>query len=557
MKLLRFMVRISSGTLLASIGAGILAGCATAAVIVVLNAALGRGLPASSRLLIEFVTSAGVMLTCNLLSRLLLVRLSQNAVCELRMRLCRAVTATELRRLEKLGSPRVMAVLSDDIQIISNALLGLPPLCVGLSMIAVSLIYLGWLAPVVLFSMLGFMGLGVAGYQVMARHALKQLRAGREEQDILFKSYRSMVEGAKEIRLHRGRCEAFLLSQVKTAALSVRGLNLRGLGYYAVAESNGQLLFFAFLGLLLFALPLLINVRNEVLTSYTITLLYMMTPLQASLNLLPSLARAQVSMQKVEQLQLSLASAQTKHGPAMAPFEPQREYWIEMNGITHSYRTDRDDRVFVLGPVDAVFRSGEIVFIVGGNGSGKTTLAKIITGLYPPECGEIRLNGKQIDFELNEGYRQHFSAVFSDFCLFESLLGLDAQETHPRAQHYLRLLHLEQKVQLQNGRFSTTDLSQGQKKRLALLVAFLEDRPFYLFDEWASDQDPLFKEVFYRELLPELKHRGKSVIAITHDDRYFHLADRVIKLDYGRTMEPSVGVLDSKTRAEIVKCQAS
>jgi putative ATP-binding cassette transporter len=103
-----------------------------------------------------------------------------------------------------------------------------------------------------------------------------------------------------------------------------------------------------------------------------------------------------------------------------------------------------------------------------------------------------------------------------------------------RAHEYLERLHLNHKVTIKDGVFSTTQLSQGQRKRLALLCAYIEDRPFYLFDEWASDQDPLFKEVFYTQLLPELRSLGKAVLVITHDDRYFGVADRLIKLDYGR-----------------------
>jgi putative ATP-binding cassette transporter len=99
---------------------------------------------------------------------------------------------------------------------------------------------------------------------------------------------------------------------------------------------------------------------------------------------------------------------------------------------------------------------------------------------------------------------------------------------------YLRYLALDQKVQVTEQRLSTTDLSQGQRRRLALLTAYLEDRPFYVFDEWAADQDPQYKEVFYTELLPELRARGKGVAIITHDDRYFHLGDRIIKLDEGK-----------------------
>jgi len=174
------------------------------------------------------------------------------------------------------------------------------------------------------------------------------------------------------------------------------------------------------------------------------------------------------------------------------------------------------------------------VFIVGGNGSGKSTLAKLITGLYLPEAGEIYLNGQLIGANNREWYRQHFAVVFSDFYLFDRLLGLDRQDLDQQAQQYLRQLQLDHKVTIRDGQLSTTALSQGQRKRLALLTAYLEDRPIYLFDEWASDQDPVFKEMFYTQFLPQLRSQGKTVLVISHDDHYFDQADRIIKLDYGQ-----------------------
>src|SRR5205814_6617774 len=170
---------------------------------------------------------------------------------------------------------------------------------------------------------------------------------------------------------------------------------------------------------------------------------------------------------------------------------------LELRGVVHSYHREQDNSNFVLGPIDLSFRPGELVFLVGGNGSGKSTLAKIITGLYLPEAGEIRLDGEVITNKNRDDYRQLFSAVFGDFYLFENLLGLENPKLDEQAEAYLEQLHLHHKVKVKNGSLSTTAVSQGQRKRLALLTAYLEDRPFYLFDEWASDQDPHFKKVFY------------------------------------------------------------
>ena len=143
-----------------------------------------------------------------------------------------------------------------------------------------------------------------------------------------------------------------------------------------------------------------------------------------------------------------------------------------------------------MGPIDSTIRRGQIVFIIGGNGSGKTTLAKLISGLYLPESGQICLDGRPIDDANREAYRQLFSVVFDDAVIFESLWGLEAADLDERAQELLAAVELDHVVSVTNGVFSTTRLSRGQRKRLALVTAYLEDRPIYLFDEWAADQDP-------------------------------------------------------------------
>jgi putative pyoverdin transport system ATP-binding/permease protein len=190
--------------------------------------------------------------------------------------------------------------------------------------------------------------------------------------------------------------------------------------------------------------------------------------------------------------------------------------------------------------LDINLKAGELVLVAGGNGSGKTTLAKIITGLYRAESGELLLDGQPITDGNREFYRQHFSAVFYDFHLFESLLGLEKPDLDAHARERLERLQLNGKVTIENGVFSTTQLSQGQRKRLALLTATLEDRPIYVFDEWAADQDPEFKDYFYRELLPDLKAQGKLVLIICHDDHYFDVADRMIKLEAGKIIYDGV-----------------
>ncbi|HUR59756.1 MAG TPA: cyclic peptide export ABC transporter, partial [Opitutaceae bacterium] len=311
---------------------------------------------------------------------------------------------------------------------------------------------------------------------------------------------------------------------------------------FILAHNWSHLLFFTLIGSILFILPKVEHVSPAALTGYIVATLYLMGPLSGVLGSLSLFGRASAALRKIEQLGFTLAEKAGDDCPIARKTEIPAFKRLELFDITRSYHREKEDDRFTLGPIRLTFRPGEIVYLVGGNGSGKSTLAKVITGLYPPEKGQIKVDGRVITERDRDDYRQLFSVVFADFYLFENLLGASGGDLDRQARAYLELLHLQHKVKVKDGVLSTTDLSQGQRKRIALLNAYLEDRPFYLFDEWASDQDPVFKEVFYTQLLPELKKRNKTVLVITHDDHYFHLADRIIKLDYGKvdTFAPAV-----------------
>jgi putative ATP-binding cassette transporter len=209
-------------------------------------------------------------------------------------------------------------------------------------------------------------------------------------------------------------------------------------------------------------------------------------------------------------------------------------HWDGLSYMGIAYAYGDAENSFMLGPLDIELSRGEITFIVGGNGSGKSTLGKILSLHYMPSQGDIFFGQAKIDRTSLESARQCISAIFTDYYLFDRLLDSAAQWDVARLEGYLHRLGLQNKVKIEQGRFSTLALSDGQRKRLALLVAFVEDRDVYIFDEWAADQDPVFKEVFYSELLPELKRNGKVVVVISHDDRYFHVADKLIVMEEGR-----------------------
>ena len=223
---------------------------------------------------------------------------------------------------------------------------------------------------------------------------------------------------------------------------------------------------------------------------------------------------------------------------------------ITLEQAVYHYDDEPDAPGFALGPIDITLHPGELVFVVGGNGSGKSTFVKLLCGLYWPTTGVIRLNGEPITPATSGRFREQFAVVFSDFFLFDRASAHDGDAIDLAAKRYLETLDLGHKVTIHNGRFSTTTLSQGQRRRLALLSAYLEDRPVYIFDEWAADQDPQYRHVFYSSLLPDLKARGKTVVVITHDERYFDRGDRVVKLDYGRIVDTWRPTPESRSAAD-------
>jgi ABC-type siderophore export system fused ATPase/permease subunit len=218
---------------------------------------------------------------------------------------------------------------------------------------------------------------------------------------------------------------------------------------------------------------------------------------------------------------------------------PSRFTGIEMKGIEFRYFDKFSEAAFRIGPIDFSLHPGELVFITGGNGSGKSTFLRVFAGLYPPNAGEIRLDGRLIGDDNRDTYRSLMSAIFFDYHLFHKLYGIPEPEPG-ELDRLLGQFRLADKTGLTNGEFRTLDLSGGQRRRLALIVSLLEKRPILLLDEWTAEQDPEFRRKFYDELLPDLMRAGATVVVITHDDRYLdelHLPARRIRMDEGRIVE--------------------
>jgi putative ATP-binding cassette transporter len=511
---------------------GLLSGSSSACLIALIASAASRHTVSIMSIIWSFVGLALVALITSVISQLVLIRLSQNAVFQLRMGLSRQILSSELSHLEQLGTPRLLATLTEDVQAVSSAVHVIPFLCIDIAIVVGCLLYITWLSWAVLLMVFSLLVVAMVSCQVLLKKGSQFLTLAREDQDVLFNHLRAITEGIKELKLHYQRRQVFLSEELQPTAAAFRSHNVRGLTFFATTSSWGRLLFFFAVGLVLFVLPNLIVISPQNVSGYILTFTYLMLPMDGIVNNLPLLSKASIALRKIESLGLYLSSR--AEASTVPPRIKSSWRYLELKGVTYPYRTEQEDSSFILGPIDLTFRPGELVFIVGGNGSGKSTLAKLITGLYIPEAGEVWLDGQPINQQNREWYRQFFSVVFSDFYLFERLLGLDNTYLDTQARDYLKQLQLDRKVKVENGKLSTTALSQGQRKRLTLLTAYLEDRPIYLFDEWAADQDPVFKEIFYTQFLPKLRDRNKTVLAITHDDHYFHLADRIVKLDYGK-----------------------
>lgn len=532
MKIISFIFNYSKRTFIIAALAGAVAGISSAGLLALLDGTLRGEQPAPLRLAGYFAGLLVVSVLANVVSRFLLINISQDVPFELRMRLSRQAFNVPLRKFEEIGSHRILAILTQDISTIATALLDFPVFCVNLAMALGCLIYLFWLSPAVFAGFVFIMMLTMGTLQLVNKRARRHLKKARDDFDELLNHIRSLLDGTKELRLNRRRRDAFINDLMEPRADSYRRNNVRGRQILGFNAAGSQAVYFVYIGVLVFILPHFWTISRETLIAYALAALFLRTPMAIFFDIMPSFANANISLTKVEQAGLSFAAAGPESETASVVVPTCQQ--LDLDEVTHVYKHESGDGDFLLGPVSMTLRQGELVFLVGGNGSGKTTLAKLITGLYVPEAGELRFDGKLVSDHNRESYRQLFSMVFSTPHLFEHLLGHDKVTLDQRAQDYIAKLQLDHKVKVADGVLSTTELSQGQRKRLALLTAYLDDRPIYIFDEWAADQDPLFKEFFYLHLLPELKARGKMILVISHDDRYFSVADRIVKLEQGR-----------------------
>ncbi|WP_207680522.1 ATP-binding cassette domain-containing protein [Desulfonema magnum] len=349
----------------------------------------------------------------------------------------------------------------------------------------------------------------------------------------LFDSFNHILDGFKEIKLSQRKNDDLYDNYLTPLVLKAKDIRARTMFYFSEYVLFIYICLFAVMSFDIFILSSFYS--RDVIIKLLIITIYISRSAMVILSDTPYIINGRAAMKRLERI----AEADHKTARKDEGFCPASGNAIQaftkltLEDIRFDYGGSDDTPGFSVGPVNLTIRAGDIVFITGGNGSGKSTLMKILTGLYSPTSGVFKIDEKPVSMA---DWRHLFSAIFTDFHLFDALYGLDAVDEE-KIHELLEQMDLAHKTRCVGGRFTNRELSLGQRKRLALIVALSEDKPVYIFDEWAADQDPHFRQYFYESLLPSFKAQGKTVIAVTHDDRYFHAADQMIKMDYGKVRD--------------------
>ena len=526
-----YLFRLKEGLpLFFTVFISLISGMGNALIIFMINETLRRETGIQTELLFFFLFGIAIYAGGSRIARDKLINITNHIVYKLRMRLVNKILNTPFESLEKLNDGIIQSTLNNDTEVVSTFANVIVYLITALTTVLFCFVYLGFINKFTLIMCIVAIIVIASIYFTAISSANKLLEEARTTQNTFFKFVNDMIKGFKELRLNIKKRKSFEedINQLNDVYTKKRG---KAFLSFADAFVVGELVFTLAIGFVVFIFPIIfLNLQVVDLRSYVFILLYLTGPINGILNSIPDLIQIRVSWNRISKLEKDISEISEKEVLIKEEYKEHSKINLELRNIEYEYCTENTEK-FKIGPINYNFNSGEIIFITGGNGSGKSTLAKIITGLYSIQKGEVLLNGQAI---LTGNLEQKYSAIFGDYHLFDKLYGIDYESKKKEFQKYLNKLQIYDKIELKSGNFNTTKLSSGQRKRLALAISYLEDRPMYLFDEWAADQDPEFRDFFYNELLLELKQKGKCVIVITHDDRYFNMSDKLIKMELGK-----------------------
>jgi putative ATP-binding cassette transporter len=535
-----FILVIALSLLSAALGIGLIA---------FINKELIVALNSSLLILPEFLGLLLLLMAVTLASQLALTVLGHHFVYRLRGEFIKRILDTQVERIEQIGSAQLLAGLTSDVRAITIAFVRLPELIQGIILTIGSAAYLAGLSPQMLFVTAVWVAITIIGGWLLVSKVYRHMAKLRDIEDNLYTDFQTIIEGRKELALNRQRAQLIYETVYQEDARNYRHHIVRADTFHLSAVNWSNIMMLGAIGLVFFMANSLGWANTAVAATYSLTLLFLRTPLLSAVGALPTLLTAQVAFDKLNTFQLT-----AYHPDFIVPQAASNWKTLELRNLVFHY----GEQGFEVGPINMTLKRGELVFLIGGNGSGKSTLAMLLTGLYRPLSGQILLDGEEIDGANMEKYRSLFSAVFTDVHLFDRLIDNQGQAADPaKVQAWLARLQMQDKVKLEGNKVLNLKLSKGQSKRLALLLATAEQRDILLLDEWAADQDPHFRRIFYRELLPWLQEMGKTVFAISHDDHYFLHADRLLEMREGKLSELTgeereLATLDAVKRTDVV-----
>lgn len=537
MAMREFIGRAPARDIRAMLALALVAGLANAFLIVVVNEVTGEiaggGRPGLWDW-VGFALAFVLFYQCNNVALLRANVVIERLLKGLRTDVMDRLRRSELPTVDRLGRGGLYTLVSQETNHLSVTF----PLMVSGAqqaiLLAMSLCYLAWLSPAALGVFLLAVGLGYAGYRMVNKGLREAMAAIQERQSRMVDSIGDIIHGAKELRLSEKKGDD-VFDLYRGMSRSVEGLLVSAGETWASLLLMGAFVTYAMLGVAGFVFPVELPGFKGIVFQVIPVLLFCMGPLTKLVAQSPMYVRADVGLGAILDIDRRLREAGgVSTDEARALSTAYADFLtLSFDRLRFSYRDAQGARTFTVGPLDLTVARGETVFLVGGNGSGKSTVLRLLTGLLPAEGGTIRVDGAPVEGLAVAGYRELFSAIFVDFHLFDRLYGLEGVDP-ATVNAMIEEMELGGKVAYADGGFTQLNLSTGQRKRLGLIAALLEDRPVYVFDEWSAEQDIRFREYFYTRVLPDLKALGKTVIAVTHDDRYWHVADRVVRMDLGR-----------------------
>ncbi len=534
MKLLELLRRESTASIGALLFLAGLAGVSNALVLAVINASAeatkSSGESSSHRNALLFV----VIMATYAFSQWKLYASATSEIEKIldriRIRLADKIRRCDLLPIETLGQTVIYAGVTKETQTISQAATLVIMAAQAAVLVVFTALYVAVLS-LVAFALTVIIAIILSVVHVRRAKAMGVvMHELSERENHLFDSLRHFLDGFKEVRMNRARSNDLFgsFTQISHDA-TVR----KCYTHEQIARTFifSQMSFYVLLGVIVLMVPRLSDTYSDSIVKITAAVLFLVGPITTLVGTVPNLAVADAAVENVATLEAALDRSLSAGFDRFAPTQSFREIAFE-DVVFHYHDTDSGG-AFTVGPINLTLTPGETVFIAGGNGSGKSTFLKLLTALYHPQQGVIRLDGKVVTPESFESYRSLFSTVFTDYHLFDRLYGL-LDVPQEEIDRQLAWVELTGKTHVVDSRFETLELSGGQRKRLALLVSLLENRPICIFDEMAADQDPAFRKKFYKEIVPLLRENGRTVIAVTHDDKYFGEADRLLKMDEGR-----------------------